>query len=160
MERWGLFVRACMASLLVLVLAGCATQTAQTGSSSGAPATVPAAAGTPASAGAGGWLDGIPTSVPKFEYGTFDTAQSSQIQAGDQTIYSLYYEGVEKANVEAYIAKLTAAGFTVTQDTATDGVSAAGELKSASGDKVIGLRISLQSNGHVDYTINAIKPAS
>ena len=160
MERSGLFVRACMASLLALVLVGCANQAPSTGSSSGAPATTPAAAETPAAAGAGGWMDGIPASVPKFEYGTFDTAQSSQIQAGDQTMYSLYYESVDKTNVEAYIEKLKAAGFSMTTESVTDGVSAIGELKSASGEALVGVIISQQSNGHVDYTINVAKAAN
>jgi carotenoid cleavage dioxygenase-like enzyme len=149
-----------MASLLALVLVGCANQAPSSGSSSGAPATTPAAAETPAAAGAGGWMDGIPASVPKFEYGTFDAAQSSQIQAGDQTIYSLYYEGVDKTSVEAYIEKLKTAGFEITPGNAGDGVSAAGELKNASGEILIGFSISQQSNGHVDYTINAVKPAN
>jgi hypothetical protein len=105
-------------------------------------------------------MDGIPASVPRFEYGTFDKEQSSQMQAGDQTIYSLFYESVDKANVEAYIEKLKTAGFEITADNVTDGVSAAGELKSASGEKLIGLSISQQSNGHVDYTINVVKPGS
>jgi hypothetical protein len=104
-------------------------------------------------------MDGIPASVPKFEYGTFDTAQSSQMQAGEQTIYSLYYEGVNKADVEAYIEKLKAAGFSITPADAGDGVSAAGELKNASGEILIGLSISQQSNGHVDYTLNVAKAA-
>ncbi len=123
MERPGLFARVGIASLLALLLVGCASQTSSTGSSSGAPATAPAAAETPAAAGTGGWMDGIPASVPKFEYGIFDKEQSSQMQAGDQTIYSLYYESVDKTNVEAYIEKLKAAGFGITPDNVTDGVS-------------------------------------
>ena len=160
MERSGLFVRACTASLLALVLVGCASQAPSTGSSSGAPATAPAAAETAAPAGTGGWLDGIPASVPKFEYGTFDKEQSSQMQAGDRTIYSLYYESVDKTSVEAYIEKLKTAGFEITLGNGGDGVSAAGELKSASGEKLIGLSISQQSNGHVDYTLNVAKAAN
>jgi hypothetical protein len=105
-------------------------------------------------------MDGIPASVPKFEYGTFDKEQSSDMKAGDQTIFSLYYEGVDKASVEAYIEKLKSAGFTVTLDNASEGLSAAGELKNASGDIVIGFSISQQSDGHVDYTINAVGSGS
>lgn len=105
-------------------------------------------------------MDGIPASVPKFEYGTFDKEQSSQMQAGNQTIYSLYYEGVDKTNAEAYIEKLKTAGFEITLGSAGDGVSAAGELKNSAGEILIGLSISQQSNGHVDYTINVVKGAS
>jgi hypothetical protein len=105
-------------------------------------------------------MDGIPASVPKFEYGTFDKEQSAEMKAGEQTIFSLYYEGVDKASAEAYIAKLTAAGFEMQSANANDGVSAAGQLKDAGGEILIGLTISWQTGGHVDYTINAIKPGS
>jgi hypothetical protein len=105
-------------------------------------------------------MDGIPASVPKFEYGTFDKEQSSEMKAGEQTIYSLYYEGVDKANVEAYIEKLKGAGFGITPAEAGDGVSAAGELKNANGDILIGFSISQQSGGHVDYTINVVGSGS
>jgi hypothetical protein len=105
-------------------------------------------------------MDGIPASVPKFEYGTFDKEQSSQMQAGDQTIYSLYYEGVDKASVEAYLEKLKTAGFEIQNENAAEGVTAAGQLKSASGEILIGLSISQQSSGHVDYTINVAKSAN
>jgi len=102
-------------------------------------------------------MDGIPSSVPEFEYGTFDKKQSSSMRAGEQTIYNLYYEGVANEDVEAYLEVLRASGFQVTADSVTDGVSAGGELKSADGEKVIGLSISRQASGHVDYTITVLK---
>jgi hypothetical protein len=100
-------------------------------------------------------MEGIPASVTKFEYGTFDSEQSSKMEAGSQTIYSLYYDGVSKQDVEAYLEKLKAAGFGITSENSDQGVSAAGELMKGD-QKVVGLTISWQDGGHVDYTINAI----
>jgi len=60
---------------------------------------------------------------------------------------------VNKADVEAYIEKLTAAGFEMQFDNVNSGVSAAGQLKKGE-EILIGLGISQQDGGHVDYTIN------
>jgi hypothetical protein len=149
--------------LVILGICAFAVGCAQTGGSAGGSQTgqaaePAAAAPQAASVGSGGWMDGIPASVPKFEYGTFDSEQSSKFQAGDQTIYSLYYEGVSKQNVEAYLETLKSAGFGITTDSASQGVSAAGELMKG-GQKVIGLSISQQDGGHVDYTINVMAGA-
>ena len=135
------------------LIAGCTPSTSSNGAAKGGQAAEPAGGQTAQSGGSGGWMDGIPASVPKFEYGTFDTEQSSKIEAGPQTIYSLYYEGVSKADVEAYIGKLTAAGFEMQTEAASTGVSAAGQLKKGE-ELLIGLSISQQESGHVDYTIN------
>jgi hypothetical protein len=140
------------------LIAGCAQTGGPAGQSQAGQAAQPAASQPANSGGSGGWIDGIPASVPKFEYGTFDKAQSSKVEAGPQTIYSLYYEGVSKQDVEGYLEKLKAAGFNITPDNVSQGVSAAGELKKGD-QKVIGLSISQQDSGHVDYTINVLAGA-
>jgi hypothetical protein len=161
----GLCVRATrlLGQALVIVgicglIAGCTSTTGSTGGSPEGQAAEPAASQQADSGGSGGWMDGIPASVPKFEYGTFDNEQSSKMEAGPQTIYSLYYEGVSKADAEAYIEKLKAAGFSITPDNLNQGLSAAGELKKGD-EKLIGLSIAQQDSGHVDYTINVLAGA-
>jgi hypothetical protein len=143
----------------VLLIAGCGQNPAAppASSSSSAPAAAPASGEKPTAAGTGGWMDGIPASIPPFTYGTYST-QSSKVEAGNQTMYSLYYEGVTKADVAAYLEKLKAAGLRVDLDPnpSEGGVSAAGELKKGEA-KLVGLSISMQQGGHVDYTINVFK---
>jgi hypothetical protein len=148
--------------VLALALAGCSGGEADNGGGSeGAPASAesddPATSDESADAagsGSGGWLDGIPGSVPRFAYGEFDTDDSSALQAGEQTMYSMYYEGVAQEDVETYITELETAGFEVTRDSVTDGVSAIASLKE--GDAIIvGMSVSWQANGHVDLTVNA-----
>jgi hypothetical protein len=156
MRAADLLARTIMAGCLAVLLTGCSQAATPPAASSSAPPPSSTAAEPAAPTGGGGWMDGIPASVPKFESGTFDKAQSNKMQAGDQTIYSLYYEGVQKADVEAYLEKLKAAGFSITPDNVGDGISAGGELKKGS-EKLIGLSVSLQGNGHVDYTINVLK---
>jgi hypothetical protein len=146
--------------LVILGICALVVGCAQTGGSGGGSQTGQAAepaatAPQAAPGGSGGWMDGIPANVPKFEYGTFDSEQSSKIEAGEQTIYSLYYEGVSKQDVEGYLEKLKSAGFTITTEDADQGLSAAGELMKGD-QKVVGLSISLQEGGHVDYTLNII----
>ena len=143
---------------ICVLVVGCAQTGGRTGQSQGGQAAKPAANQQAKSGGSGGWMDGIPASVPKFEHGTFDKEQSSKVEAGSQTIYSLYYEGVSKQDVEGYLEKLKAAGFSITPDNVSQGVSAAGELKKGD-QKTIGLSISQQDNGHVDYTINVLAGA-
>ncbi|MDO8962934.1 MAG: hypothetical protein Q7W30_00400 [Coriobacteriia bacterium] len=155
MRTASVFVRVLLVGCLVLVLAGCTPAAPPAGGTAGTEPAASTPAEQPAVSGGGGWLDGIPATVPKFEYGTFDNKQSSSMKAGEQTIYSLYYEGTTKEDVAAYIEKLKAAGFEVTSDPASTGLSAAGELKKGE-EKLIGLSISWQDGGHVDYTINVI----
>lgn len=135
------------------LVAGCTPGTSSNEEAPVGQATAPAAGQLAQSGGSGGWMEGIPASVPKVEFGTFDTEQSSKIEAGPQTIYSLYYEGVSQADAEAYIGKLTAAGFEMQPDTVNSGVSASGQLKNGE-EILIGLSFAQQENGHVDYTIN------
>jgi hypothetical protein len=146
--------------LIIMGICALVVGCAQAGGSAGGSQTAPAPAATQqaTSGGSGGWMDGIPASVPRFEYGTFDSEQSSKMEAGPQTIYSLYYEGVSKPDVEAYLEKLKAAGFGITTENANQGVSAAGELMKGD-QKVIGLSISQQESGHVDYTLNVMAGA-
>ena len=140
------------------LVVGCAQTRGPAGQSQAGQAAEPAANQQTKSGGSGGWMDGIPATVPKFEHGTFDKEQSSKVEAGPQTIYSLYYEGVSKQDVEGYLERLKAAGFSITSDNVSQGVSAAGELKNG-GQKIVGLSISQQDNGHVDYTINVLAGA-
>ena len=158
-----MIVVGCLISVLAFAVAGCADDAATTGETSedavtSAESDDPATSGEAedaAGSGSGGWLEGIPGSVPRFAYGEFDTDESNVFEAGEQTIYSMYYEGVAKTDVETYIAELETAGFEVTRDSVTDGVSAAASLKE--GDTiVVGMSVSWQSSGHVDLTINAL----
>jgi hypothetical protein len=147
----------------VLLLAACTTNPAPPAASestSGSTSTSAPAENSAAKGGGGGWLDGMPATVPPFTYGTLDSDQSSKAEVGESTLYTMYYEGVTKANVTEYLEKLKAAGFKIDLDPNVDAgsVSAAGELKK--GDtKLMGLSISLQSGGHVDYALNVSKAA-
>ena len=156
MKTSSLFVRALLTAVLLTLLVGCAKTASSSDSSEQATPNAPSSEAPAASAG-GGWMDSIPASVPKFEYGTYDSDQSLEMQAGEQTIFSLYYEGVTPKDAEAYIETLKTAGFEMIADPATDGVNAAGALKDASGTTLIGLSISQQSSGHVDLTLNVMK---
>lgn len=135
------------------LIAGCTPGTSSNGEAPAGQATESDAGQQDQSGGSGGWMEGIPASVPKVEFGTFDTEESSKIEAGPQTIYSLYFEGVSRADAEAYISKLTEAGFEMQSDGVNSGLSASGQLKKGE-EILIGLGFSWQENGHVDYTIN------
>lgn len=159
----GSLLRVVLLGCTVLLLAACTTNPttpAASESTGGSTTTEAPAENSSAKGGSGGWLDGIPASVPPFTYGSYDSDQSSKIEAGENTVYNMYYEGVTKENVTEYLDKLKAAGFTINNDTnvAEGDMSAFGELKK--GDvKLMGLSVNLQSNGHVDYTITASKAA-
>jgi len=156
MRTTSLFARVLLVGCLGLFVAGCTTPAPSSDSSSGSAPAGTTAAEAPAASGGGGWMEGIPSTVPKFESGTFDDKQSSKITAGEQTIYSLYSEDAKKEDVEAYIEKLQAAGFEMTADNVTSGVSAAGQLKKGE-EILVGLSIAWQEGGHIDYTINVQK---
>lgn len=157
MKTSAVLARIILAGVLLFAVAGCTKdattgEAADSGSSTEEAASSDSAAASGATTGADGWMDGIPESVPVFSYGTFDTEESSTFQAGPQTLFSLYYDDVEKADAEAYLGELEAAGLTVQRETASDGLSAAGELMQGE-TKVLGFSFSWQSSGHVDYTI-------
>jgi hypothetical protein len=160
----GSLLRVVVLGCAVLLLAACTSNPAPpaaSDSTSGSTSTsAPAEDSGAKSGGSGGWLDGIPASVPPFTYGTLDSDQSSKAAVGDSTMYSMYYEGVTKENITEYLEKLKAAGFKIDLDSAVEAgnVSAAGELKKGDA-KLMGLSISLQSGGHVDYTLNVSKAA-
>jgi len=146
-----------LAGVLLFAVVGCTddTTTEETTSEeavSDDAATEAEDAGDDSAAGEGGWLDGIPASVPPFAYGTFDKEESSEFQAGPQTLYSLYYDDVAEADFDAYLASLEAAGLSVVPENVNDGASAYGELMDGE-TKVLGYVIGWQTNGHVDYTI-------
>ncbi len=111
-----------------------------------------------APAGNGGWLEGIPATVPPFTYGTFDAKESSAFTgaSGNSTMYSLYYEGVTPEQAGEYAAKLKAAGFQVQEENARPGdMNISGFLPQGEGR--IGFSLGLQGNGHVDLTLNVVK---
>lgn len=157
MRTAGRFASVLMAGCLVMLLVGCTTASSDNDddSSSAPAATTPAAEEQPAGGGTGGWLDDIPAAVPKFEYGTFEKDQSSGAPFGDRTMYSLYYEGVKKEDIQAYGDKLTAAGFTVApaDPNAPDRVSA---NMTKGSDKFI-VSANWQDSGHVDLTVQVGK---
>lgn len=159
----GSLLRVVVLGCTVLLLAACTTNPATPAASestSGSTSTSAPAEDSAAKGGSGGWLDGIPASVPPFTYGSYDIDQSSKIDAGENTIYNMYYEGVTKENVTEYLDKLKAAGFKIDLDpNVREGdTSAAGELKK--GDtKLMGVSVNLQSSGHVDYTLTVSKAA-
>ncbi len=120
------------------------------------PSKAPEAQTAPA--GNGGWLEGIPATVPPFTYGTFDAKQSSAFTgaSGNSTMYSLYYEGVTLEQAGEYAAKLKAAGFQVQEENARPGdMNVAGFLPQGEGR--IGFSIGFQDGGHVDLTFNVVK---
>ncbi len=120
------------------------------------PSKAPEAQTAPA--GNGGWLEGIPATVPPFTYGTFDAKESSAFTgaSGNSTMYSLYYEGVTPEQVGEYAAKLKAAGFQVQEENARPGdMNISGFLPQGEGR--IGFSLGLQGNGHVDLTFNVVK---
>lgn len=160
MKVSSVLARVMLASVLLFAVAGCAKdattgEASDTASSAEGASSSDSAAASGAVTGADGWMDGIPDSVPVFSYGTFDTEESSTFQAGPQTLYNLYYDGVDKADAEAYLGELEAAGITVVRATESDGLSAAGELMDGE-TKVLGLSFSWQADGHVDYTITVL----
>ena len=109
----------------------------------------------PATAGKGGWMEGIPEVVPPFTYGTF-SSQSYKADMGNQTMYNLYYESVTLENAKEYLSKLREKGFKVDEETARPGeISAGAELRQGKGK--IGISFGFQKNGHVDLTINVVK---
>lgn len=57
------------------------------------------------------WTDGIPDTIPKFNYGKF--IRSSKM-VNDDTTYFLEYTGVSKEDIDAYGEALKTAGFDVT----------------------------------------------
>ncbi|MHB8093867.1 MAG: hypothetical protein ACYDH0_02905 [Candidatus Aminicenantales bacterium] len=108
--------------------------------------------------GDGGWMEGIPATVPPFAYGTFDSKESSAFTgaSGNSTMYSLYYDGVTLEQAADYAAKLKAAGFQISEENAHQGdMSVSGFLPQGEGR--LGFSISFQSSGHVDLHINVIK---
>ena len=120
------------------------------------PSKAPEAQTAPA--GNGGWLEGIPATVPPFTYGTFDAKESSAFTgaSGNSTMYSLYYEGVTPEQAGEYAAKLKAAGFQVQEENARPGdMNISGFLPQGEGR--IGFSLGLQGNGHVDLTFNVVK---
>lgn len=160
MKTAAVFLRVMLAGVLLFAVAGCTDDTTEPETTSEEAASDDAAtetggAGDESAAGEGGWLDGIPATVPQFPYGIFDEEESSEFQAGPQTLYSLYYDEVAEADFEAYLDSLEAAGLSVVPENVTDGASAYGEL--VEGDnKVLGYVIAWQTNGHVDYTITVL----
>lgn len=152
----GLRAGAIVAGCLTLLLVGCSKEASPSSTSSDEPASSSTAAEEPAAAATGGWMDGIPATVPVFEYGTFTKDQASAFESGSGTVYSLYYEDVQKEDVEAYIGDLEAAGFEMTPDNTTSGVSASGSLMEGA-EQLIGMSIAWQEGGHVDYTLNVLK---
>jgi hypothetical protein len=112
------------------------------------PSVLPAAA-----KGDGGWMDGIPSIVPRFSYGTMKD-DSSRMDTGNGTMYSLYYGDVSREQAVEYLDKLRAAGFQVVPEESR-GVSASGSLEQGEGK--IGFSLSWQESGHVDFSINDIK---
>jgi hypothetical protein len=124
--------------------------------SSQAAAKAPEAQVAPA--GNGGWLEGIPATVPPFTYGTFDAKESSAFtgDSGNSTMYSLYYEGVTLEQVEEYAVQLKAAGFQVQEENARPGdKNISGFLPQGEGR--IGFSLGFQASGHVDLTFNVVK---
>ena len=100
-------------------------------------------------------MEGIPAVVPRFTYGTMKPA-SYKASPGENVMYSLYYGGVTPEQAREYVAKLKAAGFQVVEDKVEAGaLSVSGGLPQGAGR--IGFSLSLQSGGHVDYTLNVIK---
>ncbi len=160
MKAQTLFLRIMLAGVLLFAVAGCtdgASDEEVTGQETTSEST-DAEEAPAVSEGDGGWMDGIPATVPQFSYGTFDKEESSTFQAGPQLLYNLYYDEVAEADFEAYLASLEAAGFTVVPEDVTDGASANGEFLQDD-VKVLGYVISWQSNGHVDYTITVLPGA-
>jgi hypothetical protein len=148
----GVFLACCIAS--------CGSKSEPTPAAEARPGASPKTASAkpaaaPAPGGPGGWMEGIPAVVPRFTYGTMKP-DSYKASPGENVMFSLYYEGVTPEQAREYVAKLKAAGFQVVEDTvAPGGVSVSGGLPQGAGR--IGFSLSLQSGGHVDYTLNVIK---
>jgi hypothetical protein len=154
---------ACVAMVLAVLGGGCKGKSdaaATTGSAPSTPsgATAPAAQGEPTAAvpptgGSGGWMDGIPGTVPPFESGAFGADSRRNDVGGGTVMYSLYYEGVPLEYAKSYLDRLRAAGLSVQEDAnGPDGVSAYGELKEG-GAKRLGYTFAWQPGGHVDLTV-------
>jgi hypothetical protein len=54
-------------------------------------------------------MEGIPTTVPPFTYGTFNAKDSYKGPEGNSTMISLYYDGVTLEQAKEYVDKLKAA---------------------------------------------------
>ncbi len=78
-----------------------------------APTSAFPAAPTPTPKGAvkNGWVLSIPDLVPRFEYGHLDFQGSKITEASISTLYSLRFEGIRKADLDAYCTSLREAGF-------------------------------------------------
>jgi hypothetical protein len=146
---------------LVISLLSCSSKPSQelAGGAAGkgpAQSTAQAPEAKPAEGGKGGWLEGIPDVVPPFTYGTFNSTESRKNDFGNQTMYTLYYNGVSLENAREYLGKLKANGFRVEEETAREGeIAASGELRQGKGK--IGFSLGRQKSGHVDFTINVVK---
>jgi hypothetical protein len=139
-----------------MCLVSCASKPSQESAGQAqSPAATTAPEAKPTAAGKGGWMDGIPEVVPPFTAGTY-SSESYKADAANQTVYNLYYESVTMENGKEYLAKLREKGFKVDEEKARAGeIAASAQLRQGKG--MIGLSFGLQTNGHVDLTINVVK---
>ena len=144
-----------LGTLLVLCLSSCSTSPStqeKTDASPGEPKPVTA----PTAADNGGWLSGMPETIPPFTHGVFDK-QSEKIDYPTQTLYSLYYENVTMENAREYMAKLKGKGFSVEEDNnVKPGYFSAQGLKGEGAGKIWYI-FELQANGHVDLRLKIFK---
>lgn len=77
-------------------------------SPSPSPSPTPPAVGTIVD----GWVVGIPDYVPRFPCGTIDRDQSKILQGSAETVFTLCFRGVARADLDAYVTALKSAGFT------------------------------------------------
>ena len=76
----------------------------------------------------------------------------------DRPLFRRLAQGRQQAGCRGVPRKAQGRRFQYHPDSVNQGVSAAGELKKGD-QKTIGLSISQQDNGHVDYTINVLAGA-
>jgi hypothetical protein len=75
------------------------------------------------------WIEGIPSYVPVFQYGTYVSDQETKIEAGDGTSYGMCFEKVSKKDMEAYAGILKKAGFEIVSSEAGGTFTIVGGLK-------------------------------
>jgi hypothetical protein len=144
-----------LGTLLALCLSSCSPSPStqeKTNASPGEPKPVTAQT----TADNGGWLSGMPETIPPFTHGIFDK-QSEKIDYPTQTLFSLYYDKVTIENAREYMAKLKEKGFSVEEDNnVKPGNFIAQGLKGEGAGKIF-YSFDLQADGHVDLRFKIFK---
>jgi hypothetical protein len=85
------------------------------------------------------WQNGIPDTIPKFNYGKYEETFSSKTTDEDSISYMLSYSGITKQDIDAYGKALKDAGFSVSTTDGYDDYSVTGMPKDSMPDFSQGL---------------------